>query len=207
MISCGRPPRKSTRRSSISRSASPPLNGSAPPTKRAWPSTGTTVSHPTRADLGKLLAELVDGGVELVVVGGAAAVLHGAPTATFDLDVVPRRTPENAQRLAAVLARLDASIRDGTDRRLRPDPALLQGPGQLLLSTSCGPLDLLGCLHDGRSFDDLIAHTEIVSDGRHDLRVIDLETLIDIKSKAGRAKDKLVLPVLLALKARREGQK
>jgi hypothetical protein len=34
-----------------------------------------------------------------VVIGGMAGVLHGAPIATKDLDIVHRRTPENVGRL------------------------------------------------------------------------------------------------------------
>ena len=46
---------------------------------------------------------LADAGVEFVVVGGMAAVLHGAPLVTGDLDVVPRRDPPNVERLLGVL--------------------------------------------------------------------------------------------------------
>lgn len=41
--------------------------------------------------------------VEYVVVGGIAAVLHGVPRATFDLDILIRTTSNNAQRLLAAL--------------------------------------------------------------------------------------------------------
>ena len=51
----------------------------------------------------ELLRELHDHGVEFVVVGGVAAVLEGAPLSTFDLDIVPRWSPENLDRLALVL--------------------------------------------------------------------------------------------------------
>lgn len=53
------------------------------------------MSHPEHADLARLIQALGDGGVEFIVVGGAAAVLHGAPITTRDLDIVHRRTPEN----------------------------------------------------------------------------------------------------------------
>jgi hypothetical protein len=43
---------------------------------------------PTDADVGQLVRRLVDAGVEFIVVGGAAAVLHGAPITTEDLDIV-----------------------------------------------------------------------------------------------------------------------
>jgi hypothetical protein len=37
--------------------------------------------------------------VRYVVIGGIAAVLHGVPRATFDLDLLIEPTPDNAQRL------------------------------------------------------------------------------------------------------------
>jgi len=48
--------------------------------------------HPPRADLAALVQALVGASVEFVVVGGAAAVLCGAPVTTLDLDIVHRRT-------------------------------------------------------------------------------------------------------------------
>jgi len=68
--------------------------------------------YPRDADIESLLRALLDGGVELIVVGGVAAVLHGAPTTTRDLDIVHRRTPENIERLLAVLGALDATVRE-----------------------------------------------------------------------------------------------
>jgi hypothetical protein len=37
--------------------------------------------------------------VKYVTIGGIAAILHGVPRATFDLDILIEATPENAQRL------------------------------------------------------------------------------------------------------------
>lgn len=45
--------------------------------------------------------------VKYVTIGGIAAVLHGVPRATFDLDILIEATPDNAQRL------LDALIAAG----------------------------------------------------------------------------------------------
>ena len=36
--------------------------------------------------------------VKFIIVGGVCAVLHGAPLATFDLDVVHSREPDNLTR-------------------------------------------------------------------------------------------------------------
>lgn len=133
------------------------------------------------------------------MVGGAAAVLHGAPITTEDLDIVHRRTADNVSRLRALLDDLDAHVRELANRRLRPDEAALLGEGHVLLSTRLGPLDCSGALVDGRGFEDLVAHCDTVRDEGREFRVLDLPTLVDVKRKTGRAKDRLALPILIAL--------
>ena len=44
-----------------------------------------------------------DRDVRYVVIGGIAAVMHGVPRATFDVDLLIDPTPENAERLLAAL--------------------------------------------------------------------------------------------------------
>lgn len=142
---------------------------------------------------------MVQARVEFIVVGGAAAVIHGAPITTEDLDVVHRRTPENVNRLMAVLDRLDAFHRyDLAHRRLKPTATMLLGKGQINLSTQLGPLDPLCMLSTGEGYDELVDHTVVVSDGDSEIRVLDLEKLIEVKAAAGRDKDRLALPVLIA---------
>ena len=46
--------------------------------------------------------------VRYVVIGGIAAVLHGVPRATFDLDILIEATAENAQKVIDAL--LDANL-------------------------------------------------------------------------------------------------
>lgn len=43
----------------------------------------------TRLDLGGLLAALAEAGVEFVVCGGVAVVLHGVERVTMDLEALP----------------------------------------------------------------------------------------------------------------------
>ncbi|MDI3290050.1 hypothetical protein [Polyangium sp. 15x6] len=157
------------------------------------------MQHPKVVDSETFLAELAAAGVEFIVVGGAAALLHGAPITTQDLDIVHQRSPENVARLLDVLLRLDAVFRyDLANRRLRPTAELLSGRGQLNLSTMLGPIDPLCELGEGQGYEELLPHTVVMTDGDLTLRVLDLPTLIDVKSKTGRAKDRAVLPVLLA---------
>jgi hypothetical protein len=150
-----------------------------------------------------LLDALNSHGVEYLVVGGAAAVLHGAPVTTQDLDVVHRITDDNVGRLLHCLSRLHAVVREPGRRGLVPDQAMLQAGGQVRLLTDYGPLDVLGRLHDGRDYDDLVGHSELVGDATRRVRVIDLATLIQIKAGTKRRRDRLVLPILRALLSRR----
>jgi len=153
----------------------------------------------TQADQESLIDALVAGDVDFIVVGGTAAVLHGAPISTRDLDIVHARNPDNVQRLLTVLDGLDARIRDRAGRDLAPSKNALVGTGQSLLMTRLGPLDCLGALHDGRDFEALIGHTIQLSDASLTIRVLDLHTLIAVKTEAGRPRDLLVVPLLTAL--------
>lgn len=60
--------------------------------------------------------------VKYVVIGGIAAVLHGVPLATFDLDLLIEPTEENAKRLLAAL--LEARL--STAELIRPRELLDQ---------------------------------------------------------------------------------
>ena len=161
------------------------------------------MSKSTPTDPLALLDALNAAGVEYIVIGGAAAVLHGAPVTTQDLDIVHRLTPSNVARLEHLLRTLHATVREPGTPRIEPDAALLLAGGQVRLLTDHGPLDLLGRLHDQRSYDDLLGHSEEIVDGPHRVRVVDLRTLIEIKGGTGRRRDHLVVPILQELLARR----
>jgi hypothetical protein len=158
------------------------------------------VSHPKEADTAALLAELHRAGVRFIVVGGAAAQIHGSTLGTLDLDIVHQRNPANVAALLDVLDRLDSFHRyDLANRGLRPTEAELLGSGQINLSTSLGPLDPLCELEPGQGYEELLPHSEVMRDGEVEIRVVDLPTLIDIKSKVGRTKDKLVVAELIVI--------
>jgi hypothetical protein len=53
--------------------------------------------------------------VRYVVIGGIAAVLHGVPRATFDVDLLIEATRENAERLLAALAEAGLATATLTD--------------------------------------------------------------------------------------------
>ncbi len=146
------------------------------------------------SDLTTLLARLVQSGTEFILVGGLAAVAQGAPISTFDVDVVHRRTPENVGRLLTFLSEVQAKYRSRPDLPIAQ--AVLLGQGHALLMTSLGPLDVLGAIEDGMSYDDLVPLSILVEFGGASLRVLSLETIVQLKRRSSDNKDKLRLPIL-----------
>ena len=57
-----------------------------------------------RPGLPALFGSLAKHEVRYVLVGGLAAVLHGVPRSTLDVDLLIEATPENAERLLRALA-------------------------------------------------------------------------------------------------------
>ena len=149
---------------------------------------------------GKLLAALKDlwrRDIQFVVVGGLAAILHGAPVQTLDIDLVYSRDPENIQRLLDFLGEADAIFRIQPHRRLRPNESHLAGGGHLNLLTRYGPVDLLGTIGNHLGYADLLPHSNEMDIGQGlRIQVLDLETIIAVKEQLGSAKDLAALPAL-----------
>jgi hypothetical protein len=146
-----------------------------------------------------MLLGLVDAGIELIVVGMTAGILLGVPTVTQDLAIVHRRTEVNVERLLRWLLSHGSYHRfDLAHRKLAPTRDLLLGTGHLNLVTDLGDLDVLCELGPGEGYDDLLADAVLVDDGRIQLLALDLPRLIAVKARAGRAKDRAVLPLLVA---------
>ncbi len=149
---------------------------------------------PTRSF--EVIELLVRHSVAFIVVGMTAGVLQGAPAVTFDLDVLYARTDLNIARLMGALEELDGTFR--TDpRRLRPNESHLRAPGHKLLMTRLGIVDFLGTLDD-RSYEEVLEATIVLEVGEMSVRVLSLEELIAVKTRAGRDKDLAVLPLLRA---------
>jgi hypothetical protein len=153
--------------------------------------------EPSRPDLLLILRTLSEHEVEFIVVGGVCGVLHGAPIATFDLDLVHSRKPENIVRLLAALEELDARYRNPGGRIIKPAEANLSSPGHQLLMTRGGPLDLLGEIGGHRDYQELLPNTvTVVLSERLRVRALTLAALIREKEGMAREKDKAVLAIL-----------
>ena len=72
-------------------------------------------------DPAEILRVLSNHGVAFVVVGHAAAILHGSPTVTDDIDVTPAQDIDNAERLYEALASIHA-VHRGQTTTAEPTP-------------------------------------------------------------------------------------
>jgi hypothetical protein len=143
----------------------------------------------------KLLRTLVEHGVEFCVIGAVAAWLQGNPSVTLDLDVMPRRDLENADRLAAALNALVA--RDpGEDVPRELEGAEFLGWQSRRFETDAGPLDVVPHAAGIGGFED-VATIELAL-GDLAVRVITIDEVIASKEKLGRPKDTAALPALHA---------
>ncbi|MHB1130563.1 MAG: DUF6036 family nucleotidyltransferase [Ilumatobacteraceae bacterium] len=143
-------------------------------------------------------------GVEYIIIGGFAAVIHGSSLPTRDIDVLPTRESGNLTKLARALNRIGAMIRTSGDpvSTLIDGPFLANMPLLLNLVTDLGEMDLAfspsGPL-DG--YDGWNAHAVVLTIAPGiDVRVAALEDIIASKRAANRPKDQQSLPYLESLR-------
>ena len=160
--------------------------------------------EPVDADFSALIRGLADAGVDFVIVGGIASILHGAAYQTNDLDISYSRRDENLERMARLLSGIHARLRGAPENLpFRPDAATLRAGLNFTLRTDHGDLDLLGEVSGLGGHARVIEQAiEMVLFGRK-IRVLDLDGLIRSKRAADRPKDRLAIPELEALSALR----
>jgi predicted nucleotidyltransferase len=153
------------------------------------------------SDLQRLLLRLADAGVDFVLVGGYAAMLHGSSMLTRDLDVCLALTPTAIERL-----RLAFTDTHPWHRMTSPRLSFLDEPrdgvalNNLYLSTDLGTLDLLGSITGVGDYTRVARDAvEVELFGRR-LRAISLDDLIRAKEALGRDKDLIAAKELRAIR-------
>ena len=147
----------------------------------------------------KLLGVLREHGVRFVLIGGFAAVIHGSPYVTTDVDVVPERTEENLERLSSALDAMHARVWTADAPEGLPfghDARSLLDVKVWNLVTDHGRLDLTFVPSGTTGYDDLARDAVQLSILGVEVDVASLADVIRSKEAAGREKDRLVLPVL-----------
>jgi predicted nucleotidyltransferase len=154
-----------------------------------------------------ILAALDRHGVRYVLIGGLAAILHGAPHVTTDVDIVPEEALQNLERLSTVLRELNARIRVAGEDDGVPfghDAESLQRVRTWNLVTDKGNLDITFVPSGTRGYEDLRRDVVSMRVRGVDVPVASLADVIRSKEAAGRERDRAVLPTLRRLLDREE---
>jgi hypothetical protein len=149
----------------------------------------------------EILRRLTARGVDFVVIGGIAAVLHGSAQATYDLDVCFATDPGNLAALGDVLVGLDARLK-GIDEPLPfvPDASTLRKVELLTMVTAEGEFDVLARPAGSPGYEALRRNADRFDLDGFSVLVASIDDLIAMKRAAGRAKDLAAIEELEAIK-------
>lgn len=157
----------------------------------------------------EILAALDRHGVRYVVIGGLAAILHGAPHVTTDVDIVPEEALRNLERLSEVLRELNAKIRVAGEEDGVPfghDADSLARVRIWNLVTDRGNLDITFQPSGTYGYEDLRRDAVRMTVRGVEVPVAALADVIRSKEAAGRERDRAILPTLRRILARQSGE-
>lgn len=155
-----------------------------------------------------LLTTLCHEGIDFVLIGGVAGVLHGMTRATFDLDIAYATHSANLERISRMLNRYEPRRRLlGAEASVEVTPALLKRKETFQLSTSLGAIDLLRRVEGFKTYGQLKRLAELLTIGDIDVPVLSLEGLIKAKRAMHRGKDVQDLLELESIRAMTESEK
>jgi predicted nucleotidyltransferase len=152
-------------------------------------------------DVRRILRRLVAAGVDFVVIGGVAVLLHGYPRFTRDLDIVFAYDSANLDLLGRCLIDLNARLR-GVDEQFPfvPDGRTLHGVELLTLTTEAGWLDVHRLPQGVANYERLRRNAERVDLDGFSALVASPDDLIAMKRAAGRPQDQTDIAALEAIK-------
>ena len=145
--------------------------------------------------------------VDFIVVGGLAAIVHGSPRLTQDVDVVYSRTPDNLQRIVDALRPHEPYLRGAPPGLpFLWDARTLKNGLNFTLRTKLGDIDLLGEIVGGGQYENLLPHSREMPMFGIRAKVLGLDKLIEVKRAAGRPKDFEVIAELEAIREELKAQ-
>ena len=138
----------------------------------------------------RLLEVLADSGIDFVIVGGFAAVLHGSSQVTQDIDLCLSFSSDQIEKLRNCLAPFHPKHRV-TPQRLSflEHPENLSSLKNLYLETDLGVLDLLSLIGGVGDYEKVSQSAQEVMLYGRKFKLIGLEALIEAKKFMARPKD------------------
>jgi hypothetical protein len=139
--------------------------------------------------------------IRYVLIGGLAAITHGAGVVTQDVDVCYARDPENVERLADALREVHSQLRGAEpDLPFRLDAKTLARGDSFTFTTDVGWVDILATPSGVTGYDELVRTADAYTLFGYRVLVASLDDLIRMKRTAGRPKDLLAVEELGALR-------
>ena len=145
-------------------------------------------------------------GVAYVLVGGLAAIAHGAVRATFDVDIVPRWKRDNLDALARALRAANARVPGVAEPVAVPlDGSTFRHYEVSTWRTKHGDIDVIaGTPKRMRgqlaSFEELASRAHARQAFGMTILVADLDDIIEAKETLNREPDRVALPELRQLR-------
>lgn len=140
-----------------------------------------------------VLAALDKHGVDYVLIGGVAVVLHGMERLTRDVDIMVKMVPENVERLRKALHEVfdDGSIEEITLGELQKYPVIRYGtPNDFYI-------DVIARIGEVAAFENL--DYEVLDYQGTKIKIATPETLYRLKKDTVRDRDKMDAAFLLEL--------
>ncbi len=156
---------------------------------------------PAEFDAREMLRRLTASGVDFIVIGGIAMIMHGSARMTRDLDIVFATDDGNLQALGRVLVASEARLR-GIDEEIPfvPDARTLSNVSLLTLDTDAGWFDVHRRPDGAPPYASLREHAERMEVGDFSILVASIDDLLAMKRAAGRTQDLLDIETLEAIK-------
>ncbi len=154
--------------------------------------------------LKEILQELTERGVQFVVCGGVAVVLHGVERMTLDLDLAVEMSRENLQRFIDAMRALNLTPRVPVppEDLLSPEKVRVMIEEKhmaafsfISLKNPFQQVDILVL----EKLDDFLSDAEVQDVGGFEIKIASKEKLIEMKKRAGREKDLLDIQSLQRL--------
>ena len=136
--------------------------------------------------LEELLEALSTAGLEVVLIGNAAAILHGVPLLTQDVDLMVRDHPRLEEKLKQFARAFGVRL----TRPYEPTSQVIRATGRPVM------VDFVRALSSRKSFASIRSRAVRVRVGKKMVWVASLDDVIAAKEAAGRPKDKATLEIL-----------